>query len=289
MEGERADGFSGTRRAKSGEPVPTTADCNRGVWVWWGPDGTQVDKGVYINGKRKGDAEERRKAEDAGAPTPVIAARPVERQVSGQVAGQIAQSEAAAPRRTPGKRAGQGRSPFVANRFQRSAERVPLMSTERLMTKSGESRPVVRNFIQRDPVNGAPPSEQTEVRIAYDAKTLYVAARLFDRTPKSIMTGLGRRDTLPQSDTFTLFLDPLDTGSSGYFFRVNASALKEDGLVFRAGETDNSWDAVWQARTSIDGGGWNVEMAIPLSSIRYQQRRTQRWGLAFETQVATKR
>src|SRR5687768_10516735 len=49
-------------------------------------------------------------------------------------------------------------------------------------------------FIQRDPDEGKPVSEPTELRMAYDDGALYVGARMNDREPARIGRQLARRD-----------------------------------------------------------------------------------------------
>jgi hypothetical protein len=54
--------------------------------------------------------------------------------------------------------------------------------------------PIVGDFIQREPTEGAPPTERTEARVAYDAQAVYVAVRALDREPDRIIGMLTRRD-----------------------------------------------------------------------------------------------
>src|SRR5712664_1697786 len=42
-------------------------------------------------------------------------------------------------------------------------------------------------FTQRDPDEGKPATERTELRVAYDDDALYVGARMLDREPKRIV------------------------------------------------------------------------------------------------------
>src|SRR5688572_8160363 len=63
-------------------------------------------------------------------------------------------------------------------------------------------------FIQRDPEEGKPVSEETELRVAYDDRALYVGARLRDREPSRIARQLARRDQEGEADGFSLYLDP---------------------------------------------------------------------------------
>ena len=49
-------------------------------------------------------------------------------------------------------------------------------------------------FLQRDPAEGAPATEHTEVRVLYDTPHLYVWVRAFDRDPSKIVGLRTRRD-----------------------------------------------------------------------------------------------
>ena len=62
-------------------------------------------------------------------------------------------------------------------------------------------------FTQRNPKEGEPATERTEVRIAYDRTAIYVGAKLYDATGP-VATRLGRRDSdLPGSDWFSIAFD----------------------------------------------------------------------------------
>ncbi|HEX6432723.1 MAG TPA: hypothetical protein VFZ87_00705, partial [Gemmatimonadales bacterium] len=65
----------------------------------------------------------------------------------------------------------------------------------------------VSGFTQREPDEGAPSTERTEVRVLYDDDALYVGARLYDSRPDSIRAQLARRDRISNSDRFLIFLD----------------------------------------------------------------------------------
>src|SRR6185503_11671028 len=97
-------------------------------------------------------------------------------------------------------------------------------------------------LVQRDPVEGAPPSQATEVRVAYDDDALYVGALLLDTAPDSIAVRLARRDASIASDRFGLYLDPYHDRRSGYYFMVNAAGTQYDGTLSNDVEEDKSWD-----------------------------------------------
>src|SRR6266550_5869125 len=64
--------------------------------------------------------------------------------------------------------------------------------------------PAVTDFVQREPREGAEPSQATEFRVAYDSTTLYVKVRAYDREPEKITSYLMRRDGDAPSDWISI-------------------------------------------------------------------------------------
>ncbi len=62
-------------------------------------------------------------------------------------------------------------------------------------------------FVQREPQEGAEPSQKTEFRVAYDSSTLYVKVHAFDTEPDKIKTYLTRRDGDSPSDWIRVLID----------------------------------------------------------------------------------
>ncbi len=146
--------------------------------------------------------------------------------------------------------------------------------------------PALTTFRQRDPAEGAAPSEKTEIRLAYDDEALYVGARLFDSQPQSIVARLGRRDADLGADELTFYVDPYHDGRSGYFFSVNAGGTLRDGVLYNDDWNDDSWDGIWEGRARVDGQGWTVEMRIPYSQLRFRREGSNQWGVNFRRYVA---
>src|SRR5690606_27900829 len=86
----------------------------------------------------------------------------------------------------------------------------------RLDEPGWQSAPVLPQLSQREPTEGAPSTQRTDVRILYDDDALYVGARMFDSSPDSIVARLGRRDTQLESDYFAFFIDPYLDRRSGF-------------------------------------------------------------------------
>ena len=155
----------------------------------------------------------------------------------------------------------------------------PIVIDGRLDEAAWADAVVFDRFVQRDPEEGEPPSERTELRLVYDDDALYVGARLHDREPALVGRRLSRRDEPADGDRFALFLDPRGDRLTGVRLEVSAAGVQRDDIIFNDTWTDRSWDAVWESAALIDAGGWTVEMRVPFSELRFQPGDTQAWGI----------
>jgi hypothetical protein len=134
-------------------------------------------------------------------------------------------------------------------------------------------------FTQREPEEGKPATEATELRIAYDDGALYVGVRLTDREPARIARQLARRDQEAEADSFTILLDPHHDHLTGAMFAVTAAGVQHDATIFNDTARDQSWDAVWQSAVVIDASGWSLEMRIPYSQLRFSSANRLTFGI----------
>jgi hypothetical protein len=93
----------------------------------------------------------------------------------------------------------------------------------------------VSDFTQQEPVEGATPSQETEVRILFDAGNLYIGVMLYD-DPEGIIANQRERDAfLWSDDRFAWVLDTFKNGRTGYNFEVNPAGAMSDGLISGTG------------------------------------------------------
>ncbi|MDQ2669429.1 MAG: carbohydrate binding family 9 domain-containing protein [Gemmatimonadota bacterium] len=144
----------------------------------------------------------------------------------------------------------------------------------------------ITQFVQKDPIEGATPSQRTEVRVLYDDAAMYVGARLFDTAPDSIVAQLARRDRYVNADRFNVYLDPYHDGRTGVFFGVNAAGTMYDGTLYNDDWSDDTWDGIWEAKVERVEDGWTVEMRIPYSQLRFQRAARHSWGINFSRDIA---
>ena len=155
----------------------------------------------------------------------------------------------------------------------------PIVLDGNLDDAAWSQAPAATEFIQREPDEGKPATERTELRVAYDATSLYVGVRLHDREPGRIARQLARRDREAEADAFWLFLDPHHDHLTGASFSVSAAGVQRDSTIFNDSWQDDSWDAVWESAVTIDTGGWTVEMRIPYSQLRFPSAPQHTFGI----------
>ena len=144
------------------------------------------------------------------------------------------------------------------------------------------------DFSQREPREGESPSDRMEVRFAYDDDALYVGARMFSQEP--LQAPMGRRDDGEQSEYLSVMLDTYLDRRTAYAFGVTAGGVRLDWYYPRdtSWSDDDSFDPVWQARTSRDAQGWSAELWIPFSQLRFTDRSPQVWGLNVKRWVPSR-
>ncbi|HJO05101.1 MAG TPA: DUF5916 domain-containing protein [Acidobacteriota bacterium] len=160
---------------------------------------------------------------------------------------------------------------------------------------------VATDFLQREPGEGQPASERTEVRILYDDRNLYVGLIAYDTNPSGILASELRRDALGgggffgggggggggSDDTFSVVLDTFHDGRSGFLFTVNPLGARYDATIRNESEINSEWDEAWEAAAQVTARGWEAELVIPLAILRFSSGLAD-WGVDFERQIRRK-
>jgi hypothetical protein len=142
-----------------------------------------------------------------------------------------------------------------------------------------QAAPVQRGFTQDDPKHGEPASEETTFQILYDDEALYIAAICYDSQPDSVNAVLSRRDDWRERDLIEFNLDPHHDHQTGMLFMVGPSGWIRDAIIFNDDNDDQTWDGVWEARTTLRPDGWSVEIRIPYHVLRFGEKPVYTWGL----------
>jgi hypothetical protein len=114
-----------------------------------------------------------------------------------------------------------------------------------------------------------------------DGSTLYVGFDAEDPDPGSIRAYLRDRDSGFNDDFVGVVLDTFGDARRGFEFFVNALGVQMDMTMddVRRNE-DSSWNAIWESAGKINAGGYQVEMAIPFSQLRFPNAAgLKTWGI----------
>ncbi|MCF6131636.1 DUF5916 domain-containing protein [Flavobacterium wongokense] len=138
------------------------------------------------------------------------------------------------------------------------------------------------DFIEREPDENTPPTEQTKFKIVYDKNYLYFAFRCYDKDPKKIVKRMSRRDGF-EGDWIEVNIDSYHDKRTGFSFTSSVSGVKGDEFIsFNGNNWDGSWNPIWVLKTAIDEEGWTAEVKIPLSQLKFGNDKEQIWGLQVQ-------
>jgi hypothetical protein len=139
----------------------------------------------------------------------------------------------------------------------------------------------ITDFIQAEPMEGAPPTDAMEVRFLYDDSALWIGARMHNAGGTPIQAPVSRRDDTGQAEYLQIELDSYLDRRTAYMFGVTASGVRMDHYHSSDNEnsSDSGFDPVWEANTRIDERGWTAELWLPFSQLRFNDLERQVWGL----------
>jgi len=146
------------------------------------------------------------------------------------------------------------------------------------------------DFLQREPEEGEPATERTEIGILYDKRNLYFGIKCFDSEPKKIIAREMRRDAIVDDDDyFEMTLDTYHDRRSGYYFITNPHGSKRESVLANEGRDYNpNWDGVWWCKAEVNVEGWFLEIAIPWKTLRFTEKDASVWGINFARMIRRK-
>ena len=149
----------------------------------------------------------------------------------------------------------------------------PIKIDGRLDEPAWSQAEAATDFHQESPTEGAPASEKTEVHVLCDSKNIYVGIRAFDSDPAKINArDLVRDSTLDTDDRIEIIIDTYHDLRNAFRFAVNPLGTQQDALITDEGKDINlSWDGSWISAGRIDEQGYVVEIAIPLTTLRFSE------------------
>jgi hypothetical protein len=136
------------------------------------------------------------------------------------------------------------------------------------------------NFAEHYPGDQTKPSMKTEAYITYDDKNLYVAFVCYDSN--TIRASMCERDKITNSQDYVMFcLDTYGDATLAYLFQVNPYGIQSDEIWAMPGGSERGYDLIWESAGIITDSGYQVEIAIPFTTLRFPQLDAQTWRVDF--------
>ena len=141
------------------------------------------------------------------------------------------------------------------------------------------SAQVATNFIGTGLFQGESAPLNTEAKLLYDDTHLYVGfVAYIDR--EDLRFSITQRDNLDdRDDRVWINIDAFDDESLTYVIGVSAGGAQIDGRATY--NVDQSLDLIYETEVKIYEDRYEVEMAIPFTSLRYSLTSTQTWRINF--------
>jgi hypothetical protein len=166
----------------------------------------------------------------------------------------------------------------------------PISLDGKLDEPSWASAPIATNFVQNDPREGEPATFETEVKLLYDHRALYIGVFARDPEPAQIIVNELRKDfNTGNADGFQVVIDTFHDERNGYQFAINPMGAKWDAQMSNEGrDTNANWDGIWDVGTRIGEDGWYAEIEIPFKTLKFGPDAMQTWGINFQRRLRRK-
>jgi hypothetical protein len=138
----------------------------------------------------------------------------------------------------------------------------------------------IDTWFETNPGDNVPPPVANSARLAYDGEFLYAAFEFEEPDPSTVRSPLGDRDNVPSTTDYGgVILDPKGDGQVAQMFLANARGIQYDAISSDSSGEDSTPDFYWESAGRVTARGWQLEMRIPFSSIRYVDPDPQSWGV----------
>jgi len=154
----------------------------------------------------------------------------------------------------------------------------------------GQTEPA-NEYWQYFPTDSLQAEKQSEVKILYDDKNIYIGIKGYSIGKNYSVTSLKRDFRGAGVDSFSVVFDTYNDGTNAFLFGINPHGVVREALISNGGTDrrgfDLSWDVKWQGESKMYDDYFTAEMIIPLTSIKFKEGAT-KWrfnSYRIETQA----
>ena len=133
------------------------------------------------------------------------------------------------------------------------------------------------DFIELAPDENTQPTNQTKFKLLFDNNAVYIFVKSLVN-PADLVIRSTRRDEI-DGDAIYIGIDSNNDKINAFMFGLSSSGIQLDVFASENGNNEDvSWNAVWYSKTKVDDDGWNAEVKIPFSQLRFKNQDNQTWG-----------
>ena len=151
---------------------------------------------------------------------------------------------------------------------------------------------LLTGFSEFSPHDGIPAADSTHVLVWYSPTAVYFGIRAFEPHGAAHAT-LADRDKITADDNVQILLGTFSDHRQAYVFAVNPLGVQMDGTIVEQGQSLGGWtptlsgrvapdlsqDFVFTSKGRLTDYGYEVEIRVPLKSLKYQSADVQSWDL----------
>jgi Domain of unknown function (DUF5916)/Carbohydrate family 9 binding domain-like len=173
--------------------------------------------------------------------------------------------------------------PMAVPRLDTAAAGEALVVDGRIDEAAWADAAAIELAYETTPGDNTAPAARTVARMLYTEDALWLSFRAEDPDPAAIRAFLRDRDALWSDDFVGIELDTFDDQRRAYGFYVNPLGVQADLISEEAtGNEDTSWDGLWTSAARITERGYEAEIRIPFTTLRFRPGDgVKRWGARF--------
>lgn len=134
------------------------------------------------------------------------------------------------------------------------------------------------NFTEISPGDNVKPEVETKVKIFYDDDYIYFGYTCYEKDMESVRASLSDRDRMYGDDWVGPFIDTYSDLKQGFEMYVNPKGIQGD-LLWTSNSEDSNYDIIYDSEAQMYKDKWTAEMRIPFKSLRFPDRKEQKWRI----------
>ncbi|MGB5203128.1 MAG: DUF5916 domain-containing protein [Eudoraea sp.] len=134
------------------------------------------------------------------------------------------------------------------------------------------------NFWEYFPLDSIQARQQTDIKMLYDDKNLYIGITVYALGKDYAIQSLKRDYRAGNSDNISLLFDTFSDGTNAFLFGINPYGVRREGLISGGGQDSRNftttWDVKWKGDSKVYNSWYTSEMVIPLTSFKFKEGET---------------